>query len=834
MDTYTDAADALPLAIEIQDRETKDYWTRVNYNAVAPPGKSTLTLPLKSLYVGEKARPGRKLILDGITRLVVAINGPNGPVYVDRIRLERNTAPAAVFEGLRAFSLGPSGPAMDGFTAITPSTEYSEARGYGLKNAKVWRAFDVLQPDPLYERFMCIESGGLAVDMPNGRYRVFVNLDAPAGFWGETQAYRERSVLAQGRKVVSEQLDWQGFKKKYFKFWDTEDLPAESVFDKYGSAHFAEKTFDAAVTNGQLYLDFEGRTWANAVSAVVIFPVKKAAEGARFLEYVKEQRRAYFDNAFKRVLPRATGDAVTPSAGDAQRGYLIYQRDLMGDLGYNSKPLKRELGKAIEADAFGGETAPVAVGVFPLKDLGRGEMAVSDLESPQGAIPASAIEVGYVSNRITRVTNDGAAYTIAPRIILPRNAVDMPKDMVRYFPLTVHTPAGAAPGVYSGRVMFRPREGQATAEAVRFTVRKGTLDAVDIPAGPFGGAIGVPWLRDDPAAAAFGAQMTEKSLRLLRARGFTLYTGAPSVAYQGFSGGKPVLDFRAADRQMQEAKELGFLAVDSYASGVDGIDSYFEDTDKMKAAGFSDYSKFIRVVYGAIEQHAEQKGWLPVYWNLGDEPSGDDLKRSIANATAYAAAFGKGPPYFTVPTSLDPGHATRGDPQFLLARALTVATLGWFDEGTVSTLRREGGAWSFYNGGNRWTFGAYLYKAAKEFDMKFRVAWHWNASAGDPYYALDCREDDYAWATAGADGELMPTLEFERIAAGLGDYRRLLTLARLAKAKQGTPAAQAAEALTRGRMAAFHLTDRDHDKLFGAQDWSAFREQLAKAIEGLE
>ena len=530
MDTYTDAADALPLAIEIQDRETKDYWTRVNYNAVAPPGKSTLTLPLKSLYVGEKARPGRKLILDGITRLVVAINGPNGPVYVDRIRLERNTAPAAVFEGLRAFSLGPSGPAMDGFTAITPSTEYSEARGYGLKNAKVWRAFDVLQPDPLYERFMCIESGGLAVDMPNGRYRVFVNLDAPAGFWGETQAYRERSVLAQGRKVVSEQLDWRGFKKKYFKFWDTEDLPAESVFDKYGSAHFAEKTFDAAVTNGQLYLDFEGRTWANAVSAVVIFPVKKAAEGARFLEYVKEQRRAYFDNAFKRVLPRATGDAVTPSAGDAQRGYLIYQRDLMGDLGYNSKPLKRELGKAIEADAFGGETAPVAVGVFPLKDLGRGEMAVSDLESPQGAIPASAIEVGYVSNRITRVTNDGAAYTIAPRIILPRNAVDMPKDMVRYFLLTVHTPAGAAPGVYSGRVMFRPREGQATAEAVRFTVRKGTLDAVDIPAGPFGGAIGVPWLRDDPAAAAFGAQMTEKSLRLLRARGFTLYTGAPTYA----------------------------------------------------------------------------------------------------------------------------------------------------------------------------------------------------------------------------------------------------------------------------------------------------------------
>jgi len=35
---------------------------------------------------------------------------------------------------------------MDGFTAITPATLYSKGRGYGLKNARVWRSFDVLQP----------------------------------------------------------------------------------------------------------------------------------------------------------------------------------------------------------------------------------------------------------------------------------------------------------------------------------------------------------------------------------------------------------------------------------------------------------------------------------------------------------------------------------------------------------------------------------------------------------------------------------------------------------------------------------------------------------------
>ena len=89
---------------------------------------------------------------------------------------------------------------MPGFTRIDPSTVYSKGRGYGLKDAQIWRAFDVLQPDPLYQDFLCIEKGGLAVDLPNGKYHVFVNLDNPSGFWGEYQIYRQRAVLAQGQR----------------------------------------------------------------------------------------------------------------------------------------------------------------------------------------------------------------------------------------------------------------------------------------------------------------------------------------------------------------------------------------------------------------------------------------------------------------------------------------------------------------------------------------------------------------------------------------------------------------------------------------------------------
>lgn len=105
--------------------------------------------------------------------------------------------------------------------------------------------------------------------------------------------------------------------------------------------------------------------------------------------------------------------------------------------------------------------------------------------------------------------------------------------------------------------------------------------------------------------------------------------------------------------------------------------------------------------------------------------------------------------------------------------------------------------------------------------------------AGDPYYALDCREDDYAWCNSTPDGKLVPAIRFERLREGVDDYRRLLTLARLARENPGTPAAREADKLITARLAAFRLGQRDHDALFGADDWAAFRLQVNNAIEAL-
>ncbi|MGO9109079.1 MAG: zinc ribbon domain-containing protein [Thermoguttaceae bacterium] len=833
-DLDTDAKDPIELYVEIRDNATRDYWTRVNYVTVVPPGRSTLVIPVKQLYVGEKSRPGRMLDLGGIVRVVLNIGDkPPAPLFVSNLRLERDDSlRQAAFAGLYAFDFGTStSPVMEGFTQITPGTIYSKGRGYGLKDARIWRALDVLQPDPLYQDFLCIESGGLAVDLPNGRYRVFVNIDNPSGYWGEYQVYRQRAILAQGKQAVSETMDFDAFQKKYYRFWNVEDLPDDNTFDKYQKAYFREKMFDVDVSNGQLNLGFQGENWACSVSAVVIFPVEKAAEGQQFLRAVEARRRFYFDNYFKRVLHRATGDPLQPTTEDRQRGYLVFQRNYMQEVYYNDRPRKEEIGRPLHGSAFAGEYEPLTMTLRPLANLGKVRVTASDLAGPAGTIPAAAIDMGYVSYRISRVTMDGAIYTIRPRLIMPGGTVEMPNDIARRFWLTVKTPIDAKPGLYKGFVAIEPQRCGAAQIPVEFHVRKGTLDPVDVPAGPWGCTINTPWDGGDPAAAAHNTQMFRKSLRKIREYGFTACSGIPTIAYRGFEAGRPVLDFSLADVQMKAAKELGFLAVVGYGAGVSGFDPYYQDTAQMTAAGFQDYSEFIKAVYTEIQKHADQNGWIPVYYNLGDEPVGDDLRRAAENAEAYRRAFPKGPPYFTAASSFT--GSDRQDPHLRLSQALHVADWNGHDEAAVRTLHASGNDWAFYNGGNRWTFGTYMYKAAKQFDMKFRLSWHWNCVAGDPYYALDCREDDYAWCNSSPDGQLIPAVEFEWFRQGLGDYRRLITLARLARQAAGAPAAAAGQKLIDSRMAAFKLGDREHESLFPVEDWADFRRKLDDAIEAL-
>ncbi len=106
-DVFNAGDEPAKVNIEIRDKDTKDYWTRVNYSTVVPPGASTLIVPT-DLYVGEKSRPGRALDKANITRFVFSVEDNKAPVYFDNLRLERDLSDSVKVPGLRAFSFGPT------------------------------------------------------------------------------------------------------------------------------------------------------------------------------------------------------------------------------------------------------------------------------------------------------------------------------------------------------------------------------------------------------------------------------------------------------------------------------------------------------------------------------------------------------------------------------------------------------------------------------------------------------------------------------------------------------------------------------------------------------
>src|ERR1035437_3112789 len=126
IDVFNPSEDPVTLMVMIWDAKTTGYWTWVNFNTLVPPGKSTVTMPT-DIYVGEKARPGRNLIKDKITRMVLSPSAY--PLIFDDIRLERRDTSAVQFEGLHAFDFGTAkSPVMPGYTAVDAQCAYNGSR----------------------------------------------------------------------------------------------------------------------------------------------------------------------------------------------------------------------------------------------------------------------------------------------------------------------------------------------------------------------------------------------------------------------------------------------------------------------------------------------------------------------------------------------------------------------------------------------------------------------------------------------------------------------------------------------------------------------------------
>ena len=247
----------------------------------------------------------------------------------------------------------------------------------------------------------------------------------------------------------------------------------------------------------------------------------------------------------------------------------------MRDVYHNDTPFEADRGAPLRGEAFAGEYEPVTLSLVAAARPGQGGRRGLRPDGPGRDDPLAGDRRG-VRLEPDQSGDDGRDrlhdQPAADHALRGRRRARGPDA-----PILADGPhAGRCPARHlQGRGHGPAGEGEPAQVPLEFRVRAGTLDPVDVPAGPFGHAIGVPWYDDDPGAAAFNAELTAKSLRKMREYGFTAFSGMPTIPYRGFRGGKPVLDFAAADAEMKQVKDMGFRAVVTYGGGVSGIEAYF-------------------------------------------------------------------------------------------------------------------------------------------------------------------------------------------------------------------------------------------------------------------
>ena len=141
------------------------------------------------------------------------------------------------------------------------------------------------------------------------------------------------------------------------------------------------------VKDGQLNLDFRARTGPAPSRRSSSIPTRRPLKAGGSWTSSKARRRFHFDNYFKRILHRPTGEPPARTDAERARGFVVFQRDWMQDVFYNDRPLPGERVDRLTAAAFAGEYEPVTLAVVPLQDLGRVTVTASDLKGPGASIP---------------------------------------------------------------------------------------------------------------------------------------------------------------------------------------------------------------------------------------------------------------------------------------------------------------------------------------------------------------------------------------------------------------------------------------------------------------
>lgn len=772
-DVYNPSEQPVTLNIEINDPKGNGYWARHNRSVGLAPGANQVEFSIADLWRGELSRRDMEGFLDpaAITNLVMS--APR-PFVVDYVRLEQSAVPKVAVPGLKAFDVGKIGtPVFSGFTALTEKSAYDKAKGFGWTRSYFGRMADQMHPDDLFRDWIDCLDAELAVDVPNGKYIVMLQLEDP-GYWEYMQNYTHRTVLAEGKVAIDETMTPAQFKERYFRNQDAEDFPGDDPFEKYVEPRHPWHRLEVEVSDGQLNLAFKSPdAMANTLSAVILYPAEQSSKGDEFMAYVKAMRKSSWSQSWKSaVKPIAPGALKGTQASVAARdGYVLWPMSCYEAMSYNLVPQDDKPIGALEMTATLGDYEPACFGFRATRDVGKVEVSISPLKGPNGrALSADAADVRVGRYRFKRyASNQSALYSIEERELqlfnqTPQNELRCKEDYARRFWITVHVPEDAAPGNYEGSVTLKTQLGGTSTVPLKLSVLNVKLPDPEHLFTMYGLST-LPVTRFTGMEAETRKQR-EVMFKDLRAHGLNYFwTWDVKVAWDGKKA--VVSNADDLDRDLAMIKALGFK------TGPVEVPAGCTMNDMAGNGPIRGLPKkqFIEAWHKSLTDFFRARGWPHPFFSYGDEPNLPETLNALT--AANNAAHEVSPDIW-----MGIAYHVQSPEGYELMKTLDVHHLKAFlpAKDFIAAKKYSKFLLNCNVGSTRLAFGLKEWVATKEKQTDGCITYSYTGSHVDLYYGLDAREEDYSQAPPRIDGTRATTAQWEQIREGVDDYRYAMAL----------------------------------------------------------
>jgi hypothetical protein len=772
--------------MQVRDKDnSSNYWSWHNRYAAVAPGQNSIQFAVADTWRGEVLRRDAGGMLDTKDIQLFYLSAMDGDVFVSGIHLANFPAQKVDVPGLKAFDVEiENAPGFPGYVSLTPKDLYNKQKGYGWTKTQFYNENnrDIcirLHPDNLFRDWIACANAELAVDVPNGKYRVRMQLEDP-GAWEFMQNYRKRTVTAEGKVVLDETMDSAEFMNRFFRNQDSEDLPSDDPFEKYVETRHPWKEFDVEVADGQLNLGFQSAdTYGLTLSALVISPLEQEEKAKQFMVFTKEMRKFDWSQSWKAVskpptTPNFSGKAAEEATAN---GYVLFTNTPKDSLDYNHVPQDPELLKGVSASAALGQFENVTFGLRPARQIGKVDVSISALKNTAGdEIPAGNIATRVGRYRFCRHDGEQSGlYDVNEKQLCYFNRTDTDQlrcndGMARRFWITVHVPENAKPGSYSAQVTISAEKGARHTIPLTLEVLPITLPDPDHLFAVYGvGTLPMPYYeeirQDIPRRLGIVyADAREHGINYL----------LECAATPQLENGKAVISNAAeVERDLALRRKLGFKDGPVGVNGGCGLGQLANDATIQGMPK----AKFIEAWHKTITDTFKQKGWPHPYFCYGDEPN---LPQVLKQLTAANNACHAVSPEIWMGVAYHIDARVKESSE--LAETLDVHHLKEFCPPSDFEFAKKSAKFILHCnvGMGRLPYGLREWRATQEKKTDGCVTYAYMGSHVDIYYGLDAREDDYLLAPPRKDGSLTTTSNWENMRAGIDDYRYARALEKFA------------------------------------------------------